>query len=659
MIQLRLLGTLTLVDADGREVDGLLGQSRRMALLAYLAVARPAGLHRRDRLLAMFWPEQDEERGRTALRQALHVLRGALGTDAIVSRGTEDVGLNSAVVHTDVAQFEQAIASDDAGHALELYRGPLLDAFHISNAPAFDEWVEAERGRLAELAVKAARTLVDRAEMAGDIAAAVQWARRATTLMPSDENMLRRLMALLDRHGERASALRAYDAFAQRLSAEYDATPAPETQLLIARIRARETSTQRPESRDVSVAPGPVNTSENAPLPAGRRRPRWRIALVSVAVTIAAIAVLALRVGDRRAQAELTQASSSMKSAAPSLRSEAYELYIRARTHTIRENRVDDSLAIGLLERAVAIEPGFAAAQAELAHAYGVRVFHFVPSETATLEKAQVAAATALRIAPQLAEAHEAQSFLIWWRPGPNPGGPGQFNPERAIAESKRAIALDPAFDRAHHTLGMLYLHIGLHDQAVTELRRVLDITPNEDNALRRIAEVRALQGRYQEAVALFRRVDPEANPHLWTAQIGSAFLHLGMDDSAAAVVSAYFARHGADRNGIVSSLRAILYARQGDAVRAEEEIRVAEARGKAFIHFHHAAYNIAVAYAILHRPADAVRWLRTVADGGMPCFPLFARDVFLDPIRADPAFVAFLAEQRRQWEHFGATLGG
>jgi serine/threonine-protein kinase len=79
MIEFRLLGTLHLTDAAGREVKSLLTRPRRLALLAYLAAATPRGLHRRDTLLALFWPELDQEHARAALRQALHVLRGRRG----------------------------------------------------------------------------------------------------------------------------------------------------------------------------------------------------------------------------------------------------------------------------------------------------------------------------------------------------------------------------------------------------------------------------------------------------------------------------------------------------------------------------------------------------------------------------------------------------
>src|SRR5204862_4948872 len=98
MIELRLLGTLHLLDATGREVTSLLTRPRRLALLAYLAAATPRGLHRRDTLLALFWPELDQEHARAALRQALHVVRDALGGDAVASRGDEEIGLDFAQV---------------------------------------------------------------------------------------------------------------------------------------------------------------------------------------------------------------------------------------------------------------------------------------------------------------------------------------------------------------------------------------------------------------------------------------------------------------------------------------------------------------------------------------------------------------------------------
>src|SRR2546427_569799 len=87
MIEFRMFGTLQLTDAAGHEVKSLITRPRRLALLAYLAASSGRELHRRDTLLALFWPELDQEHARAALRQALHVLRTALGADVVVTRG--------------------------------------------------------------------------------------------------------------------------------------------------------------------------------------------------------------------------------------------------------------------------------------------------------------------------------------------------------------------------------------------------------------------------------------------------------------------------------------------------------------------------------------------------------------------------------------------
>src|SRR6266704_3555067 len=222
MIELRMLGRLSLTGADGREVRGLLGQPRRLALLAYLAAASPQGFHRRDTLLALFWPELDQEHARAALRQALHVVRDALGGDAVTSRGDEEIGLDFAQVWCDVAAFERALLIGQLEEALDLYRGALLEGFFISDAPEFERWLETERARLQQAAAGGARALAERHESDDDLTRAVRWTRRSIELAPSDEGLVRSLIALLDRQGDRAGALQAYEVFARR-----GAFPAP------------------------------------------------------------------------------------------------------------------------------------------------------------------------------------------------------------------------------------------------------------------------------------------------------------------------------------------------------------------------------------------------------------------------------------------------
>src|SRR2546425_6878940 len=284
MVEFRLLGTLSLTTADGREVGSLLSQPRRLALLAYLAAATPRGPHRRDTLLALFWPELDQEHARAALRQSLHVLRSALGADAMVSRGDEEIGLDFERIWCDVAAFARAIDGGELGQALDLYRGNLLEGFFISDAPEFERWLESERAKLAGAAARTARTLAQSCERRGDLSTAVRWARRAIELAPNDEGVLRQLIAVLDRNGDRAGALQAYEEFAQHLAEEYEAEPAAETKALLAAVRARETA-----------APGTLTTPSLAgpsPLAVAAPSPRRRRAVIAAVVPLAALVLL-------------------------------------------------------------------------------------------------------------------------------------------------------------------------------------------------------------------------------------------------------------------------------------------------------------------------------------------------------------------------------
>lgn len=296
MVQLRLLGSIELVDADGRELRSILAQPKRFALLAVLA-AQPRTFLRRDTLLALFWPELDETHGRWALGQALRFLRTELGdpdAEALISRGASDLGVNPASLWCDAAGFHDHLANGELAEALELYRGDLLPAFYLDAVPTFEDWLERERARLRRLAADAARRLAGDCERANQVARAVDFARRAVELSDDDERSVRELMATLDRIGDRAGALAAYDRLAQRMSTEFSAEPAAETQALVARIRARSQSTSAtvPESPfaplpavDALAAPSaPVHTP--SPVVAESRPRRWTAAVVGAAAVL-------------------------------------------------------------------------------------------------------------------------------------------------------------------------------------------------------------------------------------------------------------------------------------------------------------------------------------------------------------------------------------
>jgi len=237
MIRFRTLGSVELHSTDGEPLDAVISQPKRFALLAYLALARPFGFHRRDRLFAMFWPEQDESRARDSLNQAIRFLRQSLGSSVVVSRGAEDVGLDRAQLWCDAVAFQAAVDDGQPREAIELYRGELLDGFFVADSHGFEEWLEAERGRLREQASNAARAVAEIEEAAGNLTQALRLGRLELSLSNGDERALRRWLMMLARAGDRAGAIQAYEDFARRLRDEYEAEPSPETQDLAEAIR--------------------------------------------------------------------------------------------------------------------------------------------------------------------------------------------------------------------------------------------------------------------------------------------------------------------------------------------------------------------------------------------------------------------------------------
>ncbi|PYP56105.1 MAG: hypothetical protein DMD40_11805, partial [Gemmatimonadetes bacterium] len=97
------------------------------------------------------------------------MLRTALGADVVVTRGDDDIGLDSALLWTDVAAFDRAAAEQQCAAALELYRGPLLDGFFISGAVEFERWLDDERSRRQRAVADCVRRLVEQAEADGDL----------------------------------------------------------------------------------------------------------------------------------------------------------------------------------------------------------------------------------------------------------------------------------------------------------------------------------------------------------------------------------------------------------------------------------------------------------------------------------------------------------
>jgi DNA-binding SARP family transcriptional activator len=297
---LRLLGSVEMRDADGRELHSLPSQPKRFGLLSYLAVAQPRGFHSRDKLMGLFWPEATREQARHALNQALHVLRTELGEDVVRSRGDSDVAIDEAAISCDAVEFERAVEDGEFGQALELYRGDLMEGLFVREAPEFERWLENERTRLREKAAGAAWALAHEHVKADCLVDAERTAQRALLLVPTDEGEVRKFIKALADAGDRAAAVRFYEKFAQRLRSEYEIEPDPLTATVAAKLTTAsgETVAATP-ARLVSPAGGV--TPADTPSSGVAFLHTWNV-LIGVAVAASVIVALgtALRLSGSR-----------------------------------------------------------------------------------------------------------------------------------------------------------------------------------------------------------------------------------------------------------------------------------------------------------------------------------------------------------------------
>ncbi len=296
MIRFTALGSLELTGDDGRPLLSVLSQPRRLALLAYLAVARPAGFHRRDTLTALFWPDADAEHARDALSQALRFLRRSLGDDAILGRGAEEVAVARERVCCDVTEMETGLDAGRREEALALYRGELLAGFNVSDAPEFERWLDDERAQLRGRVAGAAAALAAEAARVGNPSGAATWARRGAALEPFDEALHRQALEYLDAAGDRAGALQEHEAFRRRLREQLESEPAPETEAAVEAIRRRAAGAAS-QPREGPAAAVPPATGEVPPAPAVSRPAQvdtthGRVSRRTVLTGIAALFVL-------------------------------------------------------------------------------------------------------------------------------------------------------------------------------------------------------------------------------------------------------------------------------------------------------------------------------------------------------------------------------
>jgi tetratricopeptide (TPR) repeat protein len=341
--------------------------------------------------------------------------------------------------------------------------------------------------------------------------------------------------------------------------------------------------------------------------------------------------------------------SSNYPSRKVSVNPEAYDLYLRSEPYYGLQIREANDQAIHLLEKSVEIDPQFAGAYAALAAAYGTRAIGVEINEPEWIEKASAAVGKALALDPNLAEGYVSRGYLLWSRAN-------GWSVKRAVSDYRHALELNPNLAEAHHQLANVYDHVGLLDKAEEEIKKAVALDPLNTGIRFRVGINLLYQGKYDESLVELRDSE-KFNPPFWAFQTSVALQHLGKRQEAEERVSKMLKVNPLDPGGSLTTMQALLAADAGDAPLAERKIQEAVAKGRGYQHFHHVAYAVASAYALLGKREQALQYLKAAADDGLPCYPLFEHDSNLDHLRNDPRFLSFLGEQKKQWEYFREHL--
>ena len=283
---------------------------------------------------------------------------------------------------------------------------------------------------------------------------------------------------------------------------------------------------------------------------------------------------------------------------------QAYDLCLRGQAYLYRLTKRGTEYAIQLFEKAIELDPRYAAAYAGCSCAYGQK-YQFFSREEQYRDKTQELSFKALMYDNSLPEAYTAMglSYFIW----------GKF--EEATASVGKAIELDADDYIAHWTLGRIHFSSGKLEQAVVNFQRVIDIQPAFYVGHEDLKQTYERLGRKEEARAIVER----------QLVYMPNYLLQNPDDSRARIFYAH---------------DLIAVGKIAEAVR-EGQAAIESSPGDSVM-----LYNGACLYAKLGEIRRAVDTLRLAIDAGVRNFGWMKADPDLDSLRGDPEFIV-LTEPR------------
>jgi DNA-binding winged helix-turn-helix (wHTH) protein/tetratricopeptide (TPR) repeat protein len=297
------------------------------------------------------------------------------------------------------------------------------------------------------------------------------------------------------------------------------------------------------------------------------------------------------------------------------------------------------------LTNAVTRDPAFALAHATLSFACATRHFEFDPASV-WLEKAEFHCRRALEIDANLPEGHVARAFLLW---GPSKN----FQHLEAIADLKRALALQNNLPHAYNRLGTILAHVGLLDHAREMFERGRPFQPRKAVSPS-ILQVYVWGQQYdlaRQQIQIWRAESPGNKYPLYFAPYPA--MMTGDWKEANRLMEE--ALQLVPNEPLIVSLQGLLHALMGNQDAAIECVTRACSSPKSFGHAHHTYYQIAGTLALTGRRETAFEWLERSVSTGFACWPYFLKDPSLASLRTLPEFELLIsALQAKYPDHLG-----
>jgi len=191
-------------------------------------------------------------------------------------------------------------------------------------------------------------------------------------------------------------------------------------------------------------------------------------------------------------RASLTADEKARVATKPTQNADAYVFYLRANQISQNPDTLleDYKAAEQLYMQAIALDPDFALAHARLASVYA-GIFHYYEPTDAWKTKARTEAETALRLQPNLAEAHFALGQCIYWM---------EKDYDRALEQFEIASRLSPSSGDTDRLIAAIKRRQGKWEESLEAYERVAKLDPQNPNIVRELLFTNTSMRRWPEA---------------------------------------------------------------------------------------------------------------------------------------------------------------